>query len=91
PGNVRELQNLVERLFTITKGDMIYLQNINGFNEEKEGRKVIREMALRDASELFKRQLIKEVLDRVGGNRTEAARILGIHRNTIHKRVSGLD
>jgi len=89
PGNVRELQNLVERLFTITKGDTIYLQNVHGFSEEKESRKEISEMALRDASELFKRQLIKEVLDRVGGNRTEAARILGIHRNTIHKRISG--
>jgi two-component system, NtrC family, response regulator AtoC len=85
PGNVRELQNLVERLCTITKGDTIYLKNINGFNEE---RKEPSEIALKDASELFKKQLIKEVLDRVGGNRTEAAKILGIHRNTIHKRLS---
>jgi DNA-binding NtrC family response regulator len=85
PGNVRELQNLVERLCTITKGDTIFLKNINGFNEEK---KEISDIALKDASELFKKQLIREVLDRVGGNRTEAAKILGIHRNTIHKRIS---
>jgi len=85
PGNVRELQNLVERLSTITKGDIIYLKNINGFSDEK---KNIGNMALKDASEFFKRQLIKEVLERVGGNRTEAAKILGIHRNTIHKRIT---
>jgi DNA-binding NtrC family response regulator len=85
PGNVRELQNLIERLCTITKGDTIYLKNINGFSEEK---KEASDIALKDASELFKKQLIKEVLDRVGGNRTEAAKILGIHRNTIHKRLS---
>ena len=89
PGNVRELQNLIERLTTITKGDTIYLKNINGFGEDKEDRKEISEMALKDASELFKKQLIHEVLERVGGNRTEAAKILGIHRNTIHKRISG--
>jgi transcriptional regulator with PAS, ATPase and Fis domain len=89
PGNVRELQNLVERLTTITKGDTIYLKTINGFGEDKEDRKEISEMALKDASELFKKQLIHEVLERVGGNRTEAAKILGIHRNTIHKRISG--
>jgi DNA-binding NtrC family response regulator len=85
PGNVRELQNLIERLATITKGDIIYLKNVNGFGEE---RKEINDIALKDASELFKKQLIKEVLERVGGNRTEAAKILGIHRNTIHKRIS---
>jgi DNA-binding NtrC family response regulator len=85
PGNVRELQNLIERLATITKGDTIYLKNVNGFAEE---RKEISDIALKDASELFKKQLIKEVLERVGGNRTEAAKILGIHRNTIHKRIS---
>jgi DNA-binding NtrC family response regulator len=85
PGNVRELQNLVERLSTITKGDVIHLKNINGFSVE---RKEINDIALKDASELFKKQLIKEVLERVGGNRTEAAKILGIHRNTIHKRIS---
>jgi len=85
PGNVRELQNLVERFSTITKGDTIFLKNINGFGEDK---KEINDMDLKDASELFKKQLIKEVLERVGGNRTEAAKILGIHRNTIHKRIS---
>jgi DNA-binding NtrC family response regulator len=88
PGNVRELQNLIERLCTITKGDVIHINNIAGFVEEKEDMKKISDMALKDASELFKKQLIKEVLDRVGGNRTEAAKILGIHRNTIHKRIN---
>jgi DNA-binding NtrC family response regulator len=85
PGNVRELQNLVERLFTITKGDTIYLKNFDGFRDEK---KDLGDIALKDASELFKKQLIKEVLEKVGGNRTEAAKILGIHRNTILKRLS---
>jgi len=85
PGNVRELQNLVERLFTITKGDTIYLKNFDGFRDEK---KELGDIALKDASELFKKQLIKEVLEKVGGNRTEAAKILGIHRNTILKRLS---
>lgn len=87
PGNVRELQNLIERLCTISKSDTLYLNNIDGFGEDREDKKEVGDMALKDASELFKRQLIKEVLDRVGGNRTEAAKILGIHRNTIQKRI----
>jgi two-component system, NtrC family, response regulator AtoC len=89
PGNVRELQNLVERLCTITKGDTIHLKSINGFGEDRIEQEDLNDIALRDASESFKKQLIKEVLQRVGGNKTAAAKMLGIHRNTIHKRIAG--
>jgi transcriptional regulator with PAS, ATPase and Fis domain len=86
PGNVRELQNLVERLSTVTKGDVIYPQSISNFSIPK---KEIENMSLKEAVELFEKEFIGKVLERVGGNKKEAARILGIHRNTLLKKMSG--
>ena len=85
PGNVRELQNLVERLSTITKGNIIYPRSISAFNFTK---KEIKDMPLREAVNLFEKQLIGEALERSGGNRKEAAKILGIHRNTLLNKFS---
>lgn len=85
PGNVRELQNLVERLSTITRGNIIYPRSISAFNVTK---KEIKDMPLKEAVDVFEKQLIAEALERSGGSRKEAARILGIHRNTLQKKFS---
>jgi DNA-binding NtrC family response regulator len=83
PGNIRELQNLVERLSTITKGNIIYPRSISTFNVIK---KEIKDMPLKEAVDIFEKQLIAEALERSGGSRKEAAKILGIHRNTLQKK-----
>lgn len=85
PGNVRELQNLVERLSTITKGNIIYPKDITAFSVIK---KEIKDMPLKEAVDLFEKQYIREVLEISGGNRQNAAKILGIHRNTLLKKLS---
>ena len=85
PENVRELQNLVERLSTVTKGNIIYPRDISAFSLTK---KEIKNMPLREAVDLFEKQFIGEVLERVNGNRKEASRMLGIHRNTLLKKLS---
>ncbi len=85
PGNVRELQNLVERLSTTVKGHTIYPKNLSVFSMTK---KEIKDMALKEAVDLFEKQFIEEALARSGGNRLEAAKMLGIHRNTLLKKLS---
>jgi len=85
PGNVRELQNLVERLSTITKGNIIYPKDISAFSIIK---KEIKDIPLREAVDLFEKQYIKEVLDASGGNRKKTAKKLGIHRNTLQKKLA---
>ena len=40
-------------------------------------------LPLKTASDEFERQIVLRVLARVGGNRSEAARILGVHRNSL--------
>ena len=80
PGNVRELQNFVERCFTISRDSVIQLQDISILSVTKPK---IRGLSLKDAVDAFEQEYIGEVLESVGGNRTQAALILEIHRNTL--------
>jgi len=86
PGNVREIQNLVERSFTITKDSVIHLKDISTFNIGK-GR--IKDMSLKEAVSTFEQQYVSEVLESVGGNKKKAATLLGIHRNTLLAKTGG--
>ncbi len=86
PGNVRELENLVERLATITKNRVIQMQDITP-SEIGLGR--MKGMKLKDAVAFFEKQYIMETLESVDGNRSEAAEILGIHRNTLLRKLEG--
>lgn len=85
PGNVRELENLIERLTTIIQKPVIHSQDISlsyiVLKNEITG------LTLKDALEAFERQYIREILESAGGNRNEAAEILGIHRNTIARKI----
>ncbi len=88
PGNVRELKNLVERLFTIAEGPMIDLEDNAPYNF---GKKKIKDMPLKEAVSVFEKNYISDVLERVDGNRTKAAKILGIHRNTLLTKTTDFD
>jgi DNA-binding NtrC family response regulator len=86
PGNVRELSNLVEWSFTTSKEQVIELRDLSSLNvhRARDGN-----MTLKDAVDAFERQYIKATLDSVGGSKTKAAEILGIHRNTLLLKTSG--
>ena len=85
PGYVRELQNLVERLVTITRGPVIHLADIPPFSL---GRRKIEDLTLKKAVQLFERQYISDMLEVVDGNKKEAARRLGVHRNTLMAKLN---
>ncbi len=80
PGNIRELQNLAERLFTISKNAVIDIEDISTLNIHKRKNN---EMTLKEAVDAFEKQCIDEVLELVNGNKTMAAKKLGVHRNTL--------
>ncbi len=86
PGNVREIQNLVECSFATARDPVIELKDIPTLHIQKTR---IKDMTLKEAVDAFEKQYVQEVLDSVAGNRTRAAEILGIHRNTLLLKTSG--
>ena len=94
PGNVRELRNVIERLVALAKEEVISHKGLpldilltvkteeNNIGEEG--------MLLKGAREQFEKQFILGVLEKVNWNQTEAAEILGIHRNTLMLKMQNL-
>jgi DNA-binding NtrC family response regulator len=91
PGNIRELQNIIERLVALVDGPVIGVDDLP-LDLLLPGRSVrVRTEAgvpLREASEEFERQMILRVLERVRWNQSEAARILGMHRNSLKMKLA---
>jgi len=91
PGNIRELENAIERAIVIGDSDLILPEDLpdaladrvlpisecgSNFHD-----------AIRDA----KKHLILIALEQSQGNFTQAARLLGLHPNYLHRLVSNLD
>jgi len=91
PGNVRELRNAVERAFAVSDGSLIYTKDLPDiFLEpvdvvEMEIREPV--LNLSEAVEKAEREAITRALEVCQGSRTKAARLLGIHRTGLHKKI----
>jgi len=86
PGNVRELMNAVERGVVLTRTDYIDEADIPFFKEDETAVKV--EIIPPDIPlDEMERSTILRTLDSVNGNKSEAARRLGITRRTLHKKL----
>ena len=88
PGNVRELENFVERLYIVSRGKVIRQEDVLPLQRRNTRRETL---SLKDAVAGFERQHIKAVLTAVDGRKGEAARILGIHRNTLAAKINDLE
>jgi two-component system response regulator AtoC len=90
PGNVRELQNVIERLVGLVDGPLIGVGDLP-LDLLLPNQRVGREAAalpLHEAREDFERQIALRVLERVRWNVSEAARILGVHRNSLKLKIA---
>jgi two-component system, NtrC family, response regulator PilR len=98
PGNVRELENLIERAVTLAPGDRILLDTLPTLNSVSAvGANLGAEPALPEAGialekvlEDFERGILIKALERTRGNRTEAARLLGVTFRSLRYRLSKL-
>jgi len=90
PGNARELQNLMQRLTLMVRGPVITAADITlpETHGEHEPWSDLEEMDLSSALAKVERVLITKALASSGGNRTEAARRLGIHRQLLYAKIA---
>ncbi len=98
PGNVRELENLIERAVTLAPGDRISAETFPTLRASPPTLADVRTapnlpeegLELEKVVEDFERALIIKALERTRGNRTEAARVLGVSFRSLRYRLSKL-
>jgi DNA-binding NtrC family response regulator len=87
PGNVRELSNVIERATVISSGPLI---GVTELPPEVAGSNSVEESSYHEAMADFERALVRSTLERVNGDRREAARILGLSLATLYRRIEKL-
>ena len=87
PGNIRELENLIERIVTLSKDDHIDTahlpKDIVNLKRSNNGAFNLEEGSLMKAVRNFEKKIIIEALRYCNGNQTSTAKTLGIHRTTL--------
>ncbi len=96
PGNVRQLENFVERLVVFSDGPLLSKSDVQRELARDAARQrvapaargaAIRAVGLDEQRRQTERRAIEEALTRAGDNRALAARLLGISRRTLYKRL----
>ena len=91
PGNVRELQNVIERCVALADGPLIRLSDLPlefMIPDARASANAAGALDLEEAHDHFEQQIVRRVLDRVDWNQSEAARLLGMHRNTLKVKMA---
>ena len=91
PGNVRELENVVERALVLGASEDILPEDLPEALLEREPAPGVSEAKYHAAVKELKKRLIQNALQEARGNYTEAARLLGVHPNYLHRLIRNLD
>jgi len=86
PGNIRELRNLLERAMLMADGDVLSLDLPDSESLHDSARMPEAEMLKLEEVE---RRYVREALGRLGGDRKELARRLGISERTLYRKLAG--
>lgn len=97
PGNIRQLENVMERAFNMVEAEVILPEHLPAYLWEtlQQPATLVGDYIaktgsianLADAKQSLERQKIKEILDKTQGNKSEAARLMGITRTTLYQKL----
>jgi transcriptional regulator with PAS, ATPase and Fis domain len=91
-GNVRELENAIERAIVLSQTDLITLEDLPEALIESAGASTKTSLlAYQDAVNEAKKKIINDAIIQNDGNITEAANQLGIHPNNLHRLIRTLN
>ena len=89
PGNVRELQNIVERACALAKGNVLDPSDIHlDTRAAKASNGLVGFLPDGMTLEQWEDEMVQEALRRANGNKSQAARLLGLSRNALRYRLS---
>ncbi|MCK4322077.1 sigma-54-dependent Fis family transcriptional regulator [candidate division WOR-3 bacterium] len=83
-GNVRELENLIERMIVLEDSDIIDMDSIPKMSKKSE---MLNTLNL----EMLEKQAILKALERSEGKKKKAAQLLGVHPSTLYRKLTKLN
>jgi two-component system, NtrC family, response regulator HydG len=90
PGNVRELENIIEQALVLGSGDCVVADDLPAGLLSAHTPDPSSSLDYHETLERTKRELILRAFDQAGHNHTQAARLLGVHPNYLHRLLSNL-
>ena len=91
PGNVRELENAIERALVLGSSDMILPEDLPESLLERPSSPEMTEAKYHAAVKELKKQLILDAVEQTQGSYADAARLLGVHPNYLHRLIRNLE
>ncbi|MDT4965394.1 MAG: two-component system, NtrC family, response regulator HydG [Acidobacteriota bacterium] len=91
PGNVRELENSIERAVVLGTTELILPEDLPEAQLETAIPSNVGVANYHEAVTEAKKQLILNAVEQAGGNYTEAAKLLGVHPNYLHRLIRNMN
>ena len=90
PGNVRELENAIERALVLGSSDSILLEDLPESVVDQSSPEESHEGKYHAQVKQLKKQLIQDAVEQTGGNYVDAAAVLGLNVNYLHRLIKNL-